>query len=161
MLTKYMLSTLAIALFAIASTPAFADESSSSSSSSASSVSSGTASSESLRVERCKRFSRGDDYERCVRLIRRIPAKDSVESVDASGQSGEEWKWVHFYNKIEDKALGALKYISVMSKKFCRERTDENSTTSRECMLKVKAELKTRIDTILDEVFRADLPSSR
>ncbi len=114
-----------------------------------------------LRVERCKRFSKGDDYERCVRLIRRLPAKENVETVDTEDQDSDQWKWTNILNRLEAKLKGTVKFVSTMAKQFCRDRTEDTDTTSRECMTRVKNELKTRIDTILDEVFRADLPSAR
>lgn len=152
---KSLLSAVAAASLALTAMPALADESASSSSSS--SVSSRDA----IRVERCKRFGDGNDYERCVRLIRRIPLKDNVETVDLSEQSGDQWKWTHFLNKIEGKVKGTIKYVSTMAKLFCKDRTEDTDSTNRECMARVKNELKTRIDAILDEVFRADLPSAR
>lgn len=156
--TKSLLSALAAASLALTAAPAFADESaSSSSSSSSSSVSSRDA----VRVERCKRFGDGSDYERCVRLIRRIPAKQDVETVDLSEQSGDQWKWTNFLNKIEGKVKGTVKYVSTMAKLFCKDRTEDTESTNRECMARVKNELQARIEKILDEVFRADLPSAR
>ncbi len=161
-----ILSALAAASLLVSAAPAFAenDDDSSSSSSSSSSASSSSESSDAkttLRIERCKRFSNGDDYERCVRLIRRLPAKENVETVDTENQDSDQWKWVNFLNKIEGKVKATVKYVSTMAKSFCKDRTAENDTTSRECMTRVKNELKTRIDAILDEVFRADLPSAR
>lgn len=159
---KHLLSALAAASLALTAAPAFADTTrDESSSSSVSSSSSSSSSADATRVERCKRFGNGSDYERCARLIRRLPAKENVETVDTTDMSDDQWKWTNFYNKIDDKVKGSLKYVSTMAKQFCKDRTADNTSTSRECMARIKGELKTHIDAMLDEVFRADLPSSR
>lgn len=151
--SKYVLSALAAASLALATVPALADEASSASSSSSAS------SDDSQRVERCRRFSRGDDYERCVRLIRRLPAR-SAGSQSSSSVAGD-WKWTNIYNRIDDKMLGAVKFVSTMAKQFCRAQTEETDTTQRECMARVRDDLKNRIGTMIDTAFRADLPSAR
>lgn len=95
-----------------------------------------------------------DDYERCVRLIMNTLSRDDVESVDTASIPDKEWKWMNFLNRIEAKVKVAVKYVSVFSKQFCKGRTAEGGFTGRKCMSRVKNELKTRIDGILDEVFR-------
>lgn len=167
MFTQRFIAGLAAASLTLASVPniaLMADADSSSSSSSASSTDART----SVREQRCARFAKGDDYERCVRLIKRLPAREtssaSSKSADdtASGyESDENWKWTNILNRIEEKLGSTVKFVGTMAKKFCMDRTDDNEATSRACMTRIKNELKTRIDRLLDETFRAALPSSR
>ncbi len=151
---------LAVSTFLIA-LPAFAVTEDGGSSSS-------VGSKESVRVERCKRFSKGDDYERCLRIIRRLPARSTSSSSTSSAASSvpldpsdKEWKWENILKRMEDKIASTVKFVSVMGKEFCKDRTLENETTSRECMARLKESLRTRLEKVLDEVFRGDLPSSR
>lgn len=148
---RLLLPSVLAATLALAAVPAFAEE-----------AATGTAT-DATRVERCKRFANDDDYERCVRLIRRLPPKEAKNesTVEASTPTGLDWKWTNILNRIEAKVKSTVKFVSVMAQQFCKDRTDENETTSRECMGQLKEELKKRIDTILDETFRGDLPSSR
>ena len=164
MRTTRVLSGFAAASLLLSSLPVVAQTSDSS----ASSASSSATSREAVRVERCKRFSRGDDYERCVRLIQRLPARGSSASSSSSSSPAEpldendkEWKWTNILNRMEAKIEGTIKLASVMGKKFCKDRTAENETTSRECMIRLREGMQSRVDRILDEVFRVDLPSAR
>ena len=94
-------------------------------------------------------------------MINKTPAKGDVDTVDTTAIPDGQWKWSNFLDRIEAKVKVTVKFVSVLSKQFCKDRTAEDGSTGRECMTRVKNELKTRIDSILDEVFRADLPSSR
>ena len=157
------IAALAAASLLLAAPAATLAESSSSASLSSSSVTSR----EAAKIEQCKRFARGDDYERCVKLIRRLPVRGSSSSASSSSsrvpldESDKEWKWVNIQNRLEEKLKSTVKFVSVMAKQFCKERTDENETTSRECMARLRDHLKTKMSDVIDEVFRADLPSAR
>lgn len=160
MIAKRFLSASLAAAMLLSSSAAFADTDDGSSSS--------AASRDAVRVERCARFSKGDDYERCVRLIRRLPPRDagSSSSVSSSSSSTEfesdvEWKWNNVLNRMEEKVNSMVKFSSVMAKKFCRDQTDDITATSQECMLRMKNEMKVRVDALIDEAFRGALPSSR
>lgn len=164
-------SGLLAASMALSSSPAAAlavELDSASSASSSSSVSAEVDARTTVRIERCKRFAKGDDYERCVRLIKRLPERERKNTspdetpAEATAESDPNgWKWTNILNRMEAKVKSMIKLVSVMGKSFCKDRTSENETTSRECMGRLKDELKTRIDRILNEVFRGDLPSSR
>ncbi len=116
-----------------------------------------------IRVERCKRFAKGDDYERCVRLINRLPERGSSSSASSSSAPAgdDEWKWTNIFNRLEEKLGSTVKFVSVMGKQFCKDRTSGSSTTSRECMSRLGDELKVRMSRLIDEAFRGDLPSAR
>ena len=125
------------------------------------------ASRDAAKVEQCRRFAKGDDYERCVKLIRRLPARGASSSSSSSSsyapydESDKEWKWENILNRMEAKIEGTVKLASVMGKQFCKDRTSYNEGTSRECMARLKEGMKVRLDKVLDEIFRADLPSAR
>lgn len=157
MVTHRILSGVAAASLLLSVLPAAAQEASSSSSSDAS-----------VRVERCRRFARGSDYERCVRLIRRLPARETSRSSSSSSSSvapidetDKEWKWINILNRMEEKIESTIKLASVMGKKFCRDRTAANEVTSQECMRRLREGMQERVEKILDEVFRTQLPSAR
>lgn len=142
-----------------------ADDASSSVSSSSSSSSSSSASSvdgrTGIRVERCKRFAKGDDYERCVRLIRRLPERGDASSSASSAPSDVDWKWTNIFNRLEEKLGSTVKFVAVMGKQFCKDRTDDNSMTSSQCMSRLGDEVQKRMTKLIDTAFRGDLPSSR
>lgn len=158
MIAKRFLSGLSAAALLVSALPASALETEASSSSS---------SRDAVRVERCARFAKGDDYERCVRLIRRMPLRDAVSpsssssSSSTSFESDVEWKWNNVLNRMEEKVNSMVKFSSVMAKKFCRDQTDDIAATSQECMLRMKNEMKIRVEKLIDEAFRSALPSSR
>lgn len=115
-----------------------------------------------VRIERCKRFSQGDDYERCVRLIKRLPEREvqndmEIETeVEATAETDMDWKWTNILNRIEAKLKSSVKFVSVMAKNFCKDRTNDNATTSRECMTRLKTELQVRVAALIDAAFRTD-----
>jgi hypothetical protein len=155
--TRLLSAALAASALAIA-LPAVADDGSSSSSVSSSS------SSDAARVERCARFSRPSDYARCVRLIRRVPEREGASSSAQSSSddgSGLDWKWKNILGRMEAKVESMVKFSSVMAKKFCRAQTDNDESTSQECMLRMKNEMQARVSKLIDEAFRAPLPSAR
>lgn len=153
------------ALTAEVDTSASSESSASSSSSSSDEIDARTA----VRIERCRRFAKGDDYNRCVRLIRRLPSRSTIDTPlpgsaeDNAGtdENGDEWKWTNILNRMEAKIKTMVKFVNVMGRNFCRDRTIDNSTTSQECMSRLREELKVRIDRMFDEIFRAQLPSAR
>lgn len=156
--THRILSGLAAASLLLSAVPAIAEDDSSASSSSQASV-----------HPRCIRF-RGGDLERCERILRRMgvdtSASVTTETSSSASSSGadatsDEWKWTNIFNRLEEKVGSAVKYVSVLAKKFCRERSEEGSVTSRECMARIKVELQARVTKLIDVAFRADLPSSR
>ncbi len=160
---KHALATAAAVSMVLTVVPAIAvaDESNSSSMSS-SSTSSSVESSTGIRVDRCKRFNRPSDYERCARLIRRLPVFESSSS-SSTGASQEtlDWKWENIFNRLEEKLGSTVKFVSVMGKQFCKDRTDENDMTSSQCMSKLGDELQIRMTRLINIQFRGDLPSSR
>lgn len=167
MIAKRFLSALSAAVLCVSALPVSALEAETSSSSS-SVVSSADSSRDTVRVERCARFAKGDDYERCVRLIRRLPPRDAGSSSSVSSSSSStafesdvEWKWNNVLNRMEEKVNSMVKFSSVMAKKFCRDQTDDIKATSQECMLRMKNEMKIRVEKLIDEAFRGALPSSR
>lgn len=163
MIASRLLSAAAAASLVLAPA-AFADDAASSASSSSSESSSSSMDARTrIRVERCKRFSKGDDYERCVRLIRRLPERGSSSSASSSSRPAgdDEWKWTNIFNRLEEKLGSTVKFVSVMGKQFCKDRTDDSTATSRECMTRLGDELKTRMNALIDEAFRGDLPSAR
>lgn len=138
-----------------------ADESSGSSVSS-SSQSSSVDSATGIRIERCKRFARGDDYVRCVRLIQRLPERSSASSSSsATSQTDLDWKWMNILNRLEEKLGSTVKFVAVMGKQFCKDRTDDNTKTSSQCMSRLGDELQLRMTRLINIAFRGDLPSSR
>ena len=95
----------------------------------------------------------------------RLPAGSGTSSSSSSyapyDESDKEWKWENILNRMEAKIEGTVKLASVMGKQFCKDRTSYNEGTSRECMARLKEGMKVRLDKVLDEIFRADLPSAR
>lgn len=162
MVTTRLLSGIAAVSLFLSALPAGAQESATASSSSA-------PAGPKVRVERCKRFTKPNDYDRCVRLIQRLPTRGGASS-SASSQSSsaapydendEEWKWENVAQRMEERITTSIKLAALEGKEFCKDRTSENTATSRECMSRLRDIMRKRIDRVIGDVYRGQLPSAR